>query len=101
MVSWLMNCHFGVIRDFMEPVVAVGMIFAAALSSLSAMSLRASSDRGSGQPVPPPACHSALREEEGNTFRCVRAPRISMMVAGMAALVTGPGTLTPAGTWPG
>src|SRR5678816_1201478 len=95
-----MNCHFGVTRDFMEPVVAVGTIFAAALSSLSAMSLRASSDRGWGQSVPPPVCHNALREEEGKTFCCVWAPRISMMVEGMAALVTGVFTFT-AGTCPG
>ena len=45
---------------------------------------------------PPPACQSALKEVRRKNVLAA-APRRSMIVAGMAALVTGAGTVTPAG----
>ena len=85
MVSWVMSCHCGVTSDFIEPVVAVGTNFAAALSSLSAMSLRASSDSGLGQSVPLPVCHNVINEGDGNAPG-TPPPRRLRMVAEIAAV---------------
>src|ERR1700687_2777221 len=95
-----MSCHCGVTRDFIAPVLAVGTSVLAIWSSLSEMALCASSDNGSGQWGTPPVCQSALKEDGGNGL-CAPAPRRSIIVAGIAALVTGVVTVTPAGMWPG
>ena len=49
MVSCVMNCHFDVTRDFIAPVLAVGISDFATWSSLSEIALCANSDSGSGQ----------------------------------------------------
>src|SRR6266478_6332490 len=99
MVSCVMSCHRVVTSDFIEPVLEVGTSVLAARSSLSEMALCASSDSGSGQLGTPPVCQSVLKDDGGNGL-CGPAPRRSMIVAGIAALVTGVVTVTPAGTWP-
>src|SRR5690242_7436866 len=100
MVSCVINCHCGVTSDFIAPVLAVGTNVFASWSSLSDMALCACSEIGSGQLGAPPACQSALRDDGGNGLP-VPAPSRSMIVAGIAALVTGVVTVAPAGTWPG
>src|SRR3954451_340279 len=93
-----MNCHFDVTRDFIAPVLAVGISDFAIRSSLSEIELWANSDSGSGQSGALPICHSALRLEiAGNG----PAPIRDMTVAGIAALLSGLGTRNPAGAWPG
>ena len=94
MVSCVMSCHRVVTSDFIAPLLDVGTSILAAWSSLSEMALRASSDSGSGQLGTPPACQSALKEVGG---KVLGAPRRSMIVEGMAALLTGAVAVTPAG----
>src|SRR5437870_11031369 len=96
-----MRCQCDVTRDFMEPVEALGISGRAALSALPAYLFWASSDRGSGQlGAASGFVHNKVSAGPGNATR-PRAPSKSMIVAGMAALITGLLTRIPAGTWPG